>query len=461
MAVTTTTDPQDQRYPFEVPRGAVPPAEVEMTLEQARIPTARYTSPEFHRREIEKMWLSVWQMACRQDDLPAAGDYVRYDVADQSFLIVRQGDGGLKAFHNVCRHRGNLLRRDECGSAGEFRCPYHLWAWNTDGSLKDIPDRHLFIGIGDEEYGLPEVAVDTWGGFVFVHPDAATAEPLLEFLSPVPEHLDSYHFEEMIPSGINVSMPVSANWKVVVEAFLEVYHTMGIHPQLLPMLDDIHTYYETFGKHSRMIVPFAVASPRLGDVDELEILEAYLASFGQSVRREKGTSRVEGASGLLALFVDEAGELRLPDPSKTTRRTFVELFRGYGESQGFDYSELHDDQMVDDWHYTIFPNLVFNIHAGNFLFFRILPDWQDPDTSWFHVATYRWVPEDQRAAQRTAHRVIGEREESLGLVLDQDMENLPGVQRGLHSKGIDAITVSRQEIRITHLHEVLDTYLDA
>jgi hypothetical protein len=103
--------------------------------------------------------------------------------------------------------------------------------------------------------------------------------------------------------------------------------------------------------------------------------------------------------------------------------------------------------------------VVLNVHAGTFLFFRVLPDATDPDRCWFHAALYRWVPDEQRHAVRTPHRVVGEREESLGLVLDQDLGNLPGVQRGLHSAGLDHVTVSRQEIRIVHLHDVIDEYL--
>jgi choline monooxygenase len=244
---------------------------------------------------------------------------------------------------------------------------------------------------------------------------------------------------------VDVTTPVSANWKVVVEAFLEVYHVQGIHPQLLPMLDDLATTFECFERHSRMVVPFGVPSMRLTDVPPQEVLEAFV--------RASGTGSTEGPRAATGLTVPEG---------TSARELLIERARRQGESRGHDYSGLSRDQLIDDWHYHLFPNLVFNAHAGAFLFFRIRPDVHSPDRCLFDLQTYAWPDEASRHEHEPmAHVEVPERSMSLGEVLDQDLENLPGVQEGLHSAALDHVTVSRQEIRIVHLHEVLERYLSA
>ena len=425
---------------LESSSGARLPAAIALTPEQARIPTARYTSLEFHAAEVERMWKRAWQMACRVEDVAEPGAWVRYDIADQSYVVVRGDDGGLRAFANVCRHRGNQLKAGACGVHPEMRCPYHLWSWSLDGSLKHVPDRELFCDIDDGDYALPTIACDVWAGFVFVNP-APDPEPLDAFLGPeLQAQLAPYHLDRM-RRVVDLVTPVSANWKVVVEAFLEVYHVQGIHPQLLPMLDDTATTFECFDTHSMMVVPFGVPSMRIEDVTPEVMIEAYERSSGF------GGGDV-AATSLVARDLEHAREL------------LIDRIAAAGERTGNDYSGLDRGQLIDDWHYHVFPNLVFNAHAGGFLFFRIRPDATSPDRCWFDLQIFAAVDDATRAAYRyQAPGEIAERAVSLGEVLDQDLENLPRVQRGLHADALDVVTLSRQEIRIVRLHEVLDRYL--
>jgi phenylpropionate dioxygenase-like ring-hydroxylating dioxygenase large terminal subunit len=427
-----------------------------LTEAQTRIPTARYTDPAFLEAEIEGVWKRVWQMACREEDVPNTGDYASYRIADQEYLVVRQADGSVKAFNNACRHRGNVVKRG-CGSATELRCQYHHWCWNIDGSLNEIPDRHLYIRLDDAEYALGEIACDTWGGFVFVNPDTS-CEPLLDFLGDVARQLEPYHLEKM-RSAVNVTTTISCNWKVAVEAFLEVYHVQGIHPQLMPMLDDVNTSYEVMGPHSRMIVPFGIPSMRLEHVGSQEVFEAFVMESGNTaVVSEPGAEAAGGAAptGLEDLF-DEQGEIR---GDRNVREVLIERTYERGTAAGHDYSGLLPDQMIDDWHYLIFPGMVFNTHAGGFLLFRVRPDWKDPDRCTFDLYRFLWPSEEEAASYQPAQNVeIPERGMSFGRVLDQDFENLPGVQRGLHSDALEFITLSAQEIRVAHVHEAIDEML--
>ena len=153
----------------------------------ADIPVTRYTSRAFHELEKEKLWDRVWQMACRSEDIPEVGDTHRYDIADRSYLIVRTAAEEIKGYYNACLHRGRMLREFD-GRVEEIRCPFHGFCWELDGSLKEVPSGwdfpHVFAR--SEEFQLPEVNVDTWGGFVFINPDE-NCESLASFLGELPD----------------------------------------------------------------------------------------------------------------------------------------------------------------------------------------------------------------------------------------------------------------------------------
>ena len=102
------------------------------------VPIERYTSREWHRREVDQLWSKVWQFACREEHIPEAGDYIVYDIAELSFLVVRQDDGTIKAYPNACLHRGRLLKEYD-GHCSEIRCAFHGFAWKLDGELQDVP----------------------------------------------------------------------------------------------------------------------------------------------------------------------------------------------------------------------------------------------------------------------------------------------------------------------------------
>ena len=429
-------------------------------VEQTRIPTDRYTSAEFGRAELATVWQRSWQMACRSEDVPATGDHSAYTIGDQEWLVVRQTDGSVKAFANVCRHRGNMIKTG-CGSSHELRCQYHHWCWNLDGSLHDVPDRHLFVGIVDDEYALAEAACDEWGGFVFINPAGASAPPLLEYLGEVADQLAPYHLDKM-RATLNISTDLACNWKVAVEAFLEVYHVQGIHPQLMPMLDEVNTAYELIGPHSRMIVPFGVPSMRLENVDPYEVFEAFTRQSGSTVvnRQADDDGVADGykstSVGVDGLFDDDGNRIGDLD----VRQYLIEATARKGAELGHDYAGLSRDQMIDDYHYLIFPGLVFNTHAGGFLLFRIRPNASDPDRCWFDLYRFAWPDEHAPQPPPAANVWVPQGSGSFGQVLDQDFANLPRVQRGMHSASLTHVTLSFQETRVIHVHTIVDEYLD-
>jgi phenylpropionate dioxygenase-like ring-hydroxylating dioxygenase large terminal subunit len=362
--------------------------------------------------------------------------------------------------------------------------------------------------VDTSHYGLFEVALDTWAGFVFINPDSESAarSPLRTFLAPVIEHLDPYHFEEMV-SFSNLTTPLAANWKVTVEAFLEAYHVQGVHPQLLPSNDDLNTCYEVFETHSRMLTRFAIPSPRLGpDVEALEMI-AYLpnalggpTSTGVTMNYDTSSMRkvVDGLANddgeivlpggtdvadligtlitpfldadgrlrpgvstrevlveMIAAFVVDGDTLRLPTDT-TPRDLYITMVRAVAAAKGHDYSGLSWGQTIDDWHYFIFPNVILNIQAGAFLFVRVRPDQKDHESCLFDVGRFVWPTEPTRPSR---HQIVDTATTSFGPVLDQDIENIPRVQRGLHARALKDITVGSHETRIVHFHKMIERYI--
>ncbi len=406
-------------------------------VEWAPIDPARYTSSEFMRLEWDRMWTRVWLLGARLLDMPEPGDYVVTEIGRESILIVRQENGGVRAFYNVCQHRGNRLRDCGRGSAGEsrsFKCQYHHWEYNLDGSYRRIPDLDTFPQ-GAPRHALSEVRCDTWGGFAWYTLDPE-APPLAEFLAPMPQHLDAYHFDRMVQTR-DITVEWHCNWKASVDAFNESYHVQGIHPQLLWYLHDLDIQIDCYERHSRYLIPFATLSPRVRTPPAIpDPIKTIMKTAG----------------------MDPAD---YDDPIANIRRDVQLWKRKHAQAQGRDYSALNDDQLTDDYHYLIFPNLSLNLHADDFWIFRQRPHATDPDRMYYDIMTYELVPEGEEWPKRAAHRRWQHGDKSIGLVLDQDAQNLPSVQAGMHSRGFRGLWVGAQELRIRHFHKVLDTYLAA
>ena len=398
------------------------------------IPKERYTSKEYMQLEWERMWTKVWNMAGRESDIPNVGDYFTTELGPESLLIVREAEDKVRAFYNVCPHRGNQIRNPGMGHAESFQCAYHFFEFNLDGSKKFVPDEDTFTQGVPQETALVEVPCDTWGGFVWfnLNPDA---EPLLEFLEPVNWHLDPYHFEEYaIVQDLTVEW--DTNWKASVDAFNEVYHVQGIHPQLLESLDDIHVQIDLYERHNRYLVPFGLVSPRYPNQKEVtQPLREFMVAAGID------PDTFEGGMG----------DVR-PAMQAATKKSAA--------AQGLDVSELNDDQLSDDYHYYIFPSLTFNTNALNFLFFRQRPHPTDPNKMFFDMQTYVRIPPGVDHPPRPIHAQYKHGEISIGLVMDQDSYNLPRVQKGMNSRAYKGLLINYRERRIRHMHKVLDNYLE-
>ena len=231
-------------------------------LGSEKIPADRYTSYDFHRQEVEKVWKRTWQVVCREEEIPNVGDHFVYNVADLSFLVVRSAANTFKAYWNVCLHRGRRLV-DESGCGAEsFRCGYHAWTWNLDGKLAYYPGAWDFPDVDPDQFGLREVKVDTWGGFVFINPDKSCIS-LAQHLGSLPGHFKEWPLDQRFTLW-HVQKKIRANWKVTMEAFLESYHVIQTHSMILGYVAEHTTQYDVYDEgtanFSRLITPFGTPS---------------------------------------------------------------------------------------------------------------------------------------------------------------------------------------------------------
>jgi phenylpropionate dioxygenase-like ring-hydroxylating dioxygenase large terminal subunit len=419
------------------------------------IPFTRYYDPEFAKLENEKLWSKSWQFACRTEDIPNVGDRVPYDVGNfMSYVIVRSGPNEFRAFNNACLHRGTRLVNAPV-SGDSIRCPFHGWEWNPDGSLKNIPSSWDFAGVSADKYRLPEAKVEVWEGFIFINPDPE-AKPLSTVMGVMPEafkdrgHGDRFTFA-------HVSKKIRANWKILQEAFLESYHVVETHSDSLSFTGDASTKYDIWesddGHVSRLITPSAVPSPHLGDE----------ASVQQAV------------DGVAMFFKMAMPGVEMPnfDAAKGNVRAQLAAWRrtNMGQMLGRDFSDRCDSELIDSTQFYLFPNFFPWFGDGLPLVYQFLPLGDNPNESVMNVRLTAPIPGNgvRPPPVKINHldfdEFFSDKAPEFGPlthIFDQDLSNLPNIQRGLklahpsHSKN----TLGRyQESRIQHFQNVLSKTL--
>ena len=415
------------------------------------VPRSRYTSPEFAALEAEYLWTRTWQMGCMETDIAEPGDYALYDVADQSLIIARQPDGSIKAFHNSCLHRGTKLRADD-GRASSFKCPFHGWTWDLNGTLVDMPAEWDFPQIWGDPLAscLPEAKVATWAGFVFVNMDPA-AEPFETYADKLIEHFDAaFDYSERF-RVFHAVKEVPANWKVCMEAFSEAYHVIATHPEIVDFCGDTNSQYTVWedSPHvTRFHNAFGIQSPNLGDLTEQEVSDSYHA-----FRPERGGSQ----------------QPTVP-PDSSARAVTAESFRRQlSKTYARDLDTYSDAEMLDAILYHLFPAFAPWAGVAQSLVYRWRPG-ATPDTCFMDVMRLQLVPDDGPTPPEGAITELPLEAQwadapgmgGLAAVFEQDMANLPKVQAGLKSKGKRGVSFSKyQEGRLRHLHRMIDGYIEA
>jgi nitrite reductase/ring-hydroxylating ferredoxin subunit len=421
----------------------------------------RYIDPAFAKREAELMWPNVWQFAAREEDMPDAGDSVVYEINDKSFLLVRQTDGEVKAFYNACLHRGRKLKTED-GTCLGIRCPFHGFTWNNDGSFREVPNDWDFKHVANEGFSLPELRVNRWQGFIMITENASIPD-FAEWVGPAVAHYDRWRLDEC-STVVWIGRVIDANWKVVSEAFMEAYHSVTTHPQLLAFLGDCNTRYDVYGDFmNRAITPSGVLSPHVSGKDQNYVLQKFAEFFGDTSKEPVPRSSKEAD-------VDSVSGMVNDDPTGA-RKVLADANRAaFKVATGRDYSEKSDSEMLDNLTYNIFPN--FSPWGGFMptIVYRWRP-WGGHDRCLMEVRFLLRRPEGAPVTKgadmfliaeggsfKDAAHLVGE---GFANVLDQDESNLKHVQTGMHSLKNGKIELANyQDIRIRQFANTMDKFLN-
>jgi choline monooxygenase len=417
------------------------------------IPAARYTSSAFAALENDRLWPRVWQLACSLDHVANPGDFHELRIGPVSVLLVRGDDLELRAFQNACRHRGSALCEGTGVGLTELRCPFHRWAYDLSGRLREVPSRREFgvLGPDSEDFGLVPVRVEAWGPLVFVNL-ALDAEPLADFLGAVPDDCGWARIDEFRCTAA-VSIPAPCNWKTLIDGFSETYHVQGIHREMLPMCDDVNGPQRVWDRHGKLQQSYGLPSPRLRDrPDDQRVWEAFVEVMG--VRVGNDAQR-------------DAGPAPEVPPGGTIRRTIAQIVRRRGVEAGHDwFATLDDGQLLDMSQYNLFPNVTVLVFADMLQVVRSRPGDTPDDAhmdafSFERVAPSNGSPSGDRPRTKPIDvQLSSDADLPIGLILNQDFANFARSQRGLHQPGLRHLTVSpTEECRIVNLHKNLEQYL--
>lgn len=414
------------------------------------ISTRRYYDPEFARLEYENLWSRTWQFACREEHIPEVGDYYVYDLGRSSFIITRVAENDIRAYYNACLHRGTKLRASGTdGCTSEFKCPFHGWTWNLDGSLQKAVCDWDFPHVQPQKFSLPEARVECLAGFVFINRDH-DAPPLAEYLGPeFMEHINQWGLDNRYIT-CHVSKKIPANWKLTMEAFMEAYHVIETHPQVAVSNADANSQYDIYGEHvNRFISPLGVLSPHLkGQYTEQDILDQFTVG-DSSVLGDVDRTLAEG----------ETARQRMAD---TLRSMFEQATKT-------DLSNVSDSELLDCFSYTLLPNTFVFPGISLPMVYRFRPDPDDHRVTIYEVFFLRPVPQQgerplpAEPVHLQPHQSFTEAEgmdPGFGAILDQDTENLLLQQEGIEASAKPGLTLGNyQEIRVRHFEQAVDKYV--
>ena len=399
-------------------------AEGHIDPDNQQVDFERYYDRDYAALEYEHVFMKTWQFACREEDLPNVGDRLSFELGSRSFLIVRSGDDEYRAFFNSCIHRGTRLC-DDHASGETIKCPFHAWEWKLDGSLKYIPSHWDFKAVNPKNGKLRSVHIDRWAGFIFINADP-DAPPLRDALGVVPEHFAGFNYEKRYTAA-RFRKVVRANWKVVQEAFHESYHVVETHPEAVPYNGDSQSQYDIFENAcntiGRQATPSAV--PSMHAAPTATALEAAIVY-----------------AHIMEQWHYPGVKLPDLDVQKDLRQQLAAWHREV-QKQVYDIDNSAPDAiMIDSILYFVFPNFTFWLSESLPFVYRFTPHESDPELSYYEV--HMLLPYDERKERPVPvpmkrlgpDATIAEECPEFGFlasVFDQDMANMPRVQKGMRS----------------------------
>jgi phenylpropionate dioxygenase-like ring-hydroxylating dioxygenase large terminal subunit len=399
-----------------------------------RIPKQRYYDPEFYALENELFWPRVWQMACRLEEIPKPGDFVEYEILDQSIIVVRVDEEHVRAYYNACRHRGMKLVEGQ-GSRRSFVCPFHGWCWDLEGKNTFVLRAKEFdVGnLEADDLALTQVRCELWGACAWINLDN-DAPPLLDSLEPFASRHDEWKVGALRTEWWK-SCVLPVNWKLATAAFMEGYHVPQTHPQLLP---------SSFGLEPSSVNPLIAAN--------LHVMRTLGSGMG-GMTHENDIRIAEGLQ-----------HMSLPDdPAEAMaawRAAVNDAVTTWHRARGCDFPDLNDlerRKMIDAIRFG-FPHYFLLPQFSSASSYRIRP--LGPEETLFEIWSLTRYPDDQSQGRPVAPEPMAPDDPSWPMIPAQDFSNLPKQQKGLHAKGFEFMRLSTEiEGLISNFERVVDGFL--
>ena len=254
------------------------------------LPGKYYHSEEIYAEEVEKIFYKFWILACREEEIPEAGDFKLFNVEDESLIITRDKKGEIRALFNVCSHRGTQLCTSESGNfkTKTIQCPYHAWTYNLDGSLLAAPLMQESDNFHKSECSLPQAHIFNWEGFIFVNLDEDPA-PFESQMGALIGKFQDWRISELRIAH-HIKYELNCNWKLILQNYQECYHCPGVHPlltELTPVQSAQHDFSEgaVIGgfmdltkERGSMTMDGEAAAPPICDVSGVDLQRIYYYS---------------------------------------------------------------------------------------------------------------------------------------------------------------------------------------
>ncbi len=404
-----------------------------------RVPKERYFDPDFYQMEVDLLWPRVWQMACRLEEIPQARDFVEYEILDQSIIVVRTEELEVRAFQNACRHRGVKVVEGRGTLKSGFTCPFHGWCYGLDGKNTFVSKPKSFSehNLRPEDLDLMPVRCEVWGGCAWINL-GDEAPPLRECIEPFATILDAWKVESMRTEWWRAfRLPV--NWKLAQEAFLEQYHVIETHPEL--------------------VIPgrFPPRNPEAFDPRvfvDAELHYLHVMSDGMAGMVHANDVRVAEGMRDIELPVDADGAM------STWHRTLNDAVVRWHRDQGADIPDLNElaAEGLNETMFYCFPHYFVLPMYSSASSYRFRP--LGPEETLMEIWSLTRFPEGSDPGPPTPPEPWAFDDPRVPPIPTQDFSNLPRQQRGLHAKGFEYMRLSEGiEGGIANFERTVDGFL--
>lgn len=383
-----------------------------------------YRSQKHFELEREKIFRRTWLIMGRTEDVPNVGDYIvkEVEICGASILITHGAGGAIRAFHNVCSHRGNLVVWDEKGSRKTmFRCPYHAWTYGNDGKLIGVTDEKMFFGVDKKKCGLNTIQCETWDGWIFINLNPENTVSLKDYLGAMGEFLSDIPYPNAHRS-VKIRAHLKCNWKFLVDAFSESYH--------IPVL------------HSKTIGPsFSGVSDPASHLQNAEFFGAHhsISLFGNHDYQPSEAQLVEK----LAYAGMASENVLAANQSKDTEalRAHRSVNPGKSPTWSMDINE-------------IFPNFHLDVAGGGFWTHEIWPI--SVDESRYEMRFFVPKPETVREAFHQEHYIA-----RLADVVLEDLANVERTHKGVAARVKHEMILQDNEVLIRRMMKLIEKFEQA